>query len=213
VRHEQSGSAEAMNAWLREGGATCLRSLGIRKGDRVLDFGCGPGGYAIPLAQIVGPSGRVIAIDKSAERLATLRGWLDDCPHREIVDVYETDGGLTLDWLEEESLDAALLFDVLQHVPDWNSLFASVHRALTPGGLLLINPSHLSHPGKVDVERMKSLLLRRGFSLEGTRRGRVMHYHFLHNEEIFIFRLRRSARGREQDRHSKLGSASMGNEP
>jgi len=215
VTQDRKETPEALDLWLHEGGAGFLRSLGIGEGDRVLDFGCGPGGYVVPLAQIVGPGGRVIAVDRSAAQLSALRERMADCPHREIVFVRRTDGGLTLDWIEDGSLDAVLLFDVLQHVPDWRSLFASVRRVLTVGGLLLVNPSYLSHPGKVDVERMKTLLLDRGFRLEETRRERVMHYHFLHEEEIFVFRLRRSGHGLSTTtaRSAEGGSASMGNEP
>src|SRR2546421_1314466 len=42
---------------------------GIQPGQTVLDLGCGPGHAALDLAQIVGPTGRVIAIDESASFL------------------------------------------------------------------------------------------------------------------------------------------------
>ena len=35
----------------------------VRKGDRVLDLGCAPGGWLQPLADWVGPSGRVVGVD------------------------------------------------------------------------------------------------------------------------------------------------------
>lgn len=37
--------------------------FGIRKGDRVLDIGCGFGETALEIAQIVGPSGEVVGLD------------------------------------------------------------------------------------------------------------------------------------------------------
>lgn len=45
-----------------------------------------------------------------------------------------------------------------------------------------------AHPGKVDVERMRARLAVRGFALERTERARVLHYDFLHEEEILVFR-------------------------
>lgn len=45
---------------------------GIQPGQTVLDVGCGPGHAALDLAQIVGPTGRVIAIDESAGFLKQL---------------------------------------------------------------------------------------------------------------------------------------------
>lgn len=44
----------------------------VQPGQTVLDLGCGPGHAAMDLAQIVGPSGRVIAIDESAHFLKQL---------------------------------------------------------------------------------------------------------------------------------------------
>ena len=44
----------------------------VQPGNTVLDLGCGPGHAALDLAQIVGPTGRVIAIDESASFLKQL---------------------------------------------------------------------------------------------------------------------------------------------
>lgn len=177
-----------MESWLREDGPAFLRSLGIREGGRVLDFGCGPGGYAVPLALVVEPGGRVVAVDRDAARLESLEERIADVHVRDIIEVHRTDGSVALDWIDDESLDAALLFDVLQHVEDWDALFASLRRTLKSGGLLLVNPSRLSHPGRVDVERLNARLAARGFALERIERGQVMHYDSLHEEEILVFR-------------------------
>ncbi len=184
----QDGSTEGIDAWVREDGAAFLRALGIGDGDRVLDFGCGPGGYVLALAQVVGPRGEVIAVDKSVSHLQSLQERIAESRHRDIIEVHRTDSSLTLDWIAKGSLDAVLLFDVLQHISDWDTLFASVRRTLKPEGLLLVNPSYMSHPGKVDVKRMKARLAARGFALERAKRARVMHYDFLHEEEILVFR-------------------------
>ena len=49
----------------RERALEAWRLSGIGPGDTVLDVGCGPGYAALDLADLVGPSGRVIATDKS----------------------------------------------------------------------------------------------------------------------------------------------------
>lgn len=56
-------SAPAHNLWER---------AGVQPGSTVLDLGCGPGHAALDLAQIVGPTGRVIAVDESATFLKQL---------------------------------------------------------------------------------------------------------------------------------------------
>jgi len=40
-----------------------LKEAGIKPGFQVLDFGCGPGGYILPLATLTGPSGKIYALD------------------------------------------------------------------------------------------------------------------------------------------------------
>lgn len=188
MARSRDASTEGMDSWLREDGAALLRALGVCDGDRVLDFGCGPGGYVLPLAQVVGPKGEVIAVDKSAAHLKSLRRRGAESPDWDIIEIRRTDGGLTLDWIADRSLDATLLFDVLQHVSDWETLFASLRRTLKSRGLLLVNPSHLSHSGRVDVERVKARLAAHGFALERTERALVVHYDCLREEEILIFR-------------------------
>jgi SAM-dependent methyltransferase len=44
--------------------------LHLSPGARVLDVGCGPGTDTLPLAALVGPSGRVVGIDHDAEMVA-----------------------------------------------------------------------------------------------------------------------------------------------
>ena len=183
----RSASAE-MNAWLHGRGAAFLTELGIREGDLVLDFGCGPGTYAIPLAQAVGPQGRVIALDRSAAQLEELKRRIAGSPLRNRIDIVQTDGDPTLDGIQDASLDAALLFDVLQHVGDWRLLVSSLNRSLAPGALLLVNPSRLSHPGRVDLDLLESILAEEAFTVERTVRDRVAHYDRIREEEILVCR-------------------------
>ncbi len=45
-----------------------LERTGLAEGATVVDLGCGPGYTTLDLAKIVGPQGRVIAVDRDAER-------------------------------------------------------------------------------------------------------------------------------------------------
>lgn len=47
-------------------------ALPIGPGSRVLEIGCGPGGAAIEVAARVGPTGHVLAIDRSPRATAQL---------------------------------------------------------------------------------------------------------------------------------------------
>jgi ubiquinone/menaquinone biosynthesis C-methylase UbiE len=48
----------------------CWKQAGITNGKRVLDVGAGPGYAAMDLAEIVGPEGKVVALERSAKFVA-----------------------------------------------------------------------------------------------------------------------------------------------
>jgi ubiquinone/menaquinone biosynthesis C-methylase UbiE len=50
-----------------------LTSAGLEKGMRVLDIGCGPGDVTILVAELVGPTGRVVGIDSNKEIIRAAR--------------------------------------------------------------------------------------------------------------------------------------------
>src|SRR2546426_12762513 len=53
----------ALDAW---------RRAGFTMGQTILDIGCGPGYATLDLAEIVGPAGRVVALDRSRRFLDVL---------------------------------------------------------------------------------------------------------------------------------------------
>jgi SAM-dependent methyltransferase len=59
--------------------ASAVAALPLRPGLRVLEIGCGPGVAARAVARIVGPSGFVLGIDRSATAIAlAVRGSSDE---------------------------------------------------------------------------------------------------------------------------------------
>src|SRR5437762_14380143 len=59
----------------------CWQRAGITVGKRVLDIGAGPGYAAVDLAEIVGPTGEVVAIERSKNFVCALK---EACRAREI---------------------------------------------------------------------------------------------------------------------------------
>src|SRR6516225_7371369 len=55
-----------------------LVEAGVAPGMRVLDIGCGAGDVAFLAAELVGPSGQVVGIDRSADALALARSRADE---------------------------------------------------------------------------------------------------------------------------------------
>jgi ubiquinone/menaquinone biosynthesis C-methylase UbiE len=113
----------------------------VLKGMAVLEPGCAMGFFSLPLARMVGPDGKVIAVDIQSEMLAVLEkrarraGLIDRLVIREAGP--ET---LGIDDLGR-SADFCSLIHVAHEVPDQPRLFGEISRTLKPGGkLLLIEP-------------------------------------------------------------------------
>ena len=67
--HEQSEIDRLMvqSAVMRPFSGRLFKAAGMSTGMRVLDLGCGPGDVSMLAADLVGPSGSVIGIDRSLE--------------------------------------------------------------------------------------------------------------------------------------------------
>lgn len=94
------------------------------------DLGCGTGQVARVLAPFVA---RVIAVDRSREMLQAARRRLRDLPAAEV-----RRGELEALPIGDAELDAATLMLVLHHLPDPAAALKEAHRALKPGGRLVI---------------------------------------------------------------------------
>lgn len=54
-----------------------LASIGVAEGMTVVDLGCGEGFFALPAARLVGPGGKVYAVDTNPEAVSRLRDQAD----------------------------------------------------------------------------------------------------------------------------------------
>jgi trans-aconitate 2-methyltransferase len=105
-----------------------LDRLELRGDETVLDAGCGSGRVTqLLLARL--PAGRIIAVDSSAAMLARAREELD--PAR--ADVRAADLA-QLRLAARERVDAVFSNAVFHWIADHEALFASLARALRPGG-------------------------------------------------------------------------------
>jgi ubiquinone/menaquinone biosynthesis C-methylase UbiE len=119
-----------------------LQQIGIRRGQTVLDFGCGYGAYTIPIAKIVGEQGRVYALDKDKEALDALMQRGESAGLKNIARM-ETSGELEIE-LADETVDVVLLFDVFHsfYFPqpgDRRRLLDEMRRIMKPSGFLSIS--------------------------------------------------------------------------
>jgi len=119
-----------------------LKQVGIRKGQTILDFGCGYGLYTIPVAKIAGKQGRVYALDKDKEALDALMQKTKSAGLKNVVRI-ETSGELEIE-LTDESVDVVLLFEVFHsfyfpQAEDRRRLLGEIYRIMTPYAFLSIS--------------------------------------------------------------------------
>lgn len=114
-------------------------SIQLKKGDRLLDLGCGPGDYACHASQIVGHSGMVYAIDKSEQ-------FVGDLHRRAASEGLDNIKTIVSDItrpipLDNGCVDACLMVTVLHILDlakDGETLFNEARRVLKPGGRVAI---------------------------------------------------------------------------
>lgn len=113
--------------------ALVYEALGAQPGESILDAGCGPGFYVAELSAQVGEGGSVTGVDTSPQMLAVARKRCDALPN---VDFRE--GAVTALPLADESFHRALSVQVLEYVEDASAAFGELHRALRPGGRVVV---------------------------------------------------------------------------
>jgi len=105
----------------------CWANAGIESGSRVLDVGAGPGHATVDLAEIVGPSGKVVTVERSTNFVnAIKRATLSN------VEVHELD--LMNDNLPAGSFDFVWCRWVLCFVSNPELLVKKIASVMRPGG-------------------------------------------------------------------------------
>jgi ubiquinone/menaquinone biosynthesis C-methylase UbiE len=124
----------------------------VRPGMTVLDLGCGAGYFTLSLARLVGPAGKVIAVDLQPQMLAMLerrarRAGLLDRITRQAC----TPDRLGLTGVQADFANA---FWMVHEAPDSRALLDEVRSALKPRGRLLV----VEPRGHVSAKEFSALL-------------------------------------------------------
>lgn len=107
----------------------------IKEGMRVLDLGCGPGSFTIDIAEMVGKSGRVIAVDLQEGMLQKLRDKIQGTELEERITLHKSNEnriGVS------EKVDFVLCFYVVHELPNQKEFFQELKSILKPEGQALI---------------------------------------------------------------------------
>jgi len=124
--------------------STLLRALGIEAGDVVCDFGSGNGFYTLPIAELVGDTGKVIAVDIQPQMLALLK---KRAAKTKVASRIETVvGHQKSTGLRPNSIDLCLMVDVYHELTYPEQILRDVRKSLKPGGRIVLAEFRMEDP-------------------------------------------------------------------
>ena len=159
-----------------------LRKIGVKKGQRVLDFGCGSGNYTIPAAKIVGKEGIVYVLDKDKN---VLDGLMEKAKSLGLRNIRRIDRETKTE-LDDESVDVILIYDVLHEyyfsqVNDRREALDEIYRIAKPDGLISIYPTH------IETEKLSSEIESANFYLKSKYSGTLVLHGNLEEGQLLNF--------------------------
>jgi ubiquinone/menaquinone biosynthesis C-methylase UbiE len=116
-----------------------LSDFGIKPGFVVVDYGCGPGRYLAEASKLVGPTGRVYAVDihelaiQDVERLKTKLNLTNVVPV--LAQGYSCA-------VPDHTVDLIYALDMFHGVKDPLALLVEFHRIAKPQGILILEDGH-----------------------------------------------------------------------
>jgi ubiquinone/menaquinone biosynthesis C-methylase UbiE len=125
-------NASALRFWNYFGGRT-IELLSLPVGSQVLDVCCGAGASALPAAQLVGPTGKVVGIDLSEKLLQ-----LAQTKAAGLANIDFELGDMLALRFPAESFDAVVCVFGIFFVPDMEMAVRELWRCVRPGGPLAV---------------------------------------------------------------------------
>lgn len=131
---------------------------GVVAGAVVADVGCGPGALSVVLAEVVGPGGRVLAVDREPETLETARTVIarSGAENAFVMAGEAHDTGIA-----PRSVDVVMIRHVLAHNgPLEEAIVAHAATLVRPGGSVYLTEGYAKgtalHPSDAEMEELNA---------------------------------------------------------
>ena len=161
-----------------------LRSAGAKPGATVVDYGAGPGFFALPAGRLVGPHGRVQAVEVEPRMRAEIERRSAQAGLANVDPVTPEEASRLADGWAHVAIAALLLHDFAPAERD--EVLAELRRLCAPSGRLLVvewvppgGLGGLSTHNRFAAEDLAQLLRRHGFRVGRPRRLGETYYSFL----------------------------------
>lgn len=106
----------------------------LKPGMRALDLGCGPGYFSFPMAELVGPEGKVVAADIQRGMLDLVQTGASSASRAPIETHLCSETGLNL----KGEFNFILAFYMLHETPDLDRALKEIMALTAPGGDVLV---------------------------------------------------------------------------
>jgi ubiquinone/menaquinone biosynthesis C-methylase UbiE len=138
----------------------------VKQGMTVMDLGSAMGYFSLPLAEIVGPSGKVVCVDVQEKMLTVLEKRAKKAGLNDRIETHLCSAeSMNLNGLRG-NIDFALAFAMVHEVQDSSKLFKEVYDGLKPGGsLLVVEPE--GHVSEHDFTKTISIAEKSKFKFMG----------------------------------------------
>jgi 2-polyprenyl-3-methyl-5-hydroxy-6-metoxy-1,4-benzoquinol methylase len=137
----------------------------LKSGMTAVDFGCAMGYFSLPIAEMVGRSGRVISVDLQEKMLRSLEKRAGKAKLQDRIETRSCSAErLGIDAFNGK-VDFVLAFYVIHEVLNAASIFEDFFNALSPGGLVLVAEPR-GHVSLADFDKTLDAGRKAGFVVE-----------------------------------------------
>jgi ubiquinone/menaquinone biosynthesis C-methylase UbiE len=146
----------------------------VRAGMTVLDLGSAMGFFSLPMAEKVGPGGKVVCVDVQPGMLRALRRRAVKAGFADRIETHESSRNAIGMQGRNSSFDFALAFTVLHEVGDLAGFLREIYQLLRPGASFLLTEP-IKHVTRTEFDRTISLAQAQGFTVTGHPRIRLSY--------------------------------------
>ena len=140
-----------------------LAAAELGAGQSVLEVGCGPGFFTIPVAKVVGELGIIYAVDVHPAAIARVKERIESGRIRNVTPILSN---ASATGLPDQSIDLAFVFGLLHIAGGIEDVISEIYRVLKPDGVLSFEKTRGSEKRLIEAAEAGGLSIRE-------RRGRI----------------------------------------